>query len=62
MIKSQHSRLFEQLLAVKHTELLTSLAMGLPHDQYLQLAGQVQGLVTALRLSEEADVKLSGEN
>lgn len=61
MIKSQHSRLFEQLLAQKHQELLTNLALGLGHDQYLQLAGQVQGLVIALRLSEEADLQLSGE-
>jgi hypothetical protein len=63
-IKSHHSRLFEQLVAKYRAQLLESLAAGHPPDyaKYRQQVGEIQGLDTALKLSEEADFKLNGED
>lgn len=62
-IKGQHSRLFEEALAKRREDWLLSLANGAPADYetYRQMVGYVQGLDDALKLSQEADFKLSGE-
>ena len=62
-IKSQHSRTFEQLISAHQEALLASLAAGVPNDYaaYRQIVGQLQGVADALRISEEADFKLSGD-
>lgn len=62
-IKSQHSRLFEQLLAERKQQWVNSLMSGTPADYetYRQMVGLLQGLDEALKISEEVDFKLSGE-
>lgn len=62
-IKSQHSRIFEQLTNEQRTLLVDSLVAGTPadHAAYRQIVGRIQGLADALKLSEEADFKLSGD-
>jgi hypothetical protein len=55
--KSHHARLFEQLVAEHRHALLEGLVSNL--DQ--MVVGMIRGLDVALKLSEEADFKLSGE-
>lgn len=57
MIKSQHSRLLEQLMAERRQALLESLVVNLDP----LTVGMIRGLDEAKGLSEEADRKLSGE-
>jgi hypothetical protein len=59
--RSQYGRLFEQFANEHRQKLLEALAQGQPHDQYLILVGQAQGLVLGLQISEEVDFRLSGE-
>ena len=62
-IKSHHSRLFEQLMAEHRLALVDAIVGGLAPDYaaYRQFVGQIQGINDALKISEEADFKLSGE-
>jgi hypothetical protein len=60
-IKSQHSRVFEQLLRDRRQELLEAMAGGLDVNIYWRLVGQVQGIDDAVKYSEEADFKISGD-
>lgn len=62
-IKSQHSRVFEQLLAEHRKSLVESLAAGTPTDyaSYRQIVGRIQGISEALSISEQADFNISGE-
>jgi hypothetical protein len=60
-IKSQHSRLFEHQLAARRQGLLESLAGGLDVNTYWRLVGQIQGLDDAVKISEESDFKISGD-
>lgn len=62
-IKSQHSRVFEKLLAEHRNALLESLAVGTPTDyaNYRQIVGRIQGISDALSFSEQADFNISGE-
>lgn len=59
--KSHHARLFEQLIAEHRQKMVDALLQGLPEWHYREMVGTVRGLDDALRLSEEADFKLSGE-
>lgn len=62
MIKSQHSRVFEQLVAEARVKLIDAMITGGQEDSYLhEIIGAIRGLDDALRLSEEADFKLSGD-
>jgi hypothetical protein len=62
-IKSHHTRVFERLMYEHRSALIDALAGGIPADYpgYRQLVGQVQGINDALRISEEADFSLSGD-
>lgn len=62
-IKSQHSRVFEQLVAEHRGKLIDALVSGSPPDYpaYRQIVGQLQGISDALNLSEESDFKISGD-
>lgn len=62
-IKSQHSRVFEHLIGEYRRWLAESMANGTPVDypSYRELVGQMAGLKDALRISEEADFKISGD-
>lgn len=62
-IKSQHSRIFERLLADHRLALIESLVEGVPpdHAAYRQIVGRIQGISDALKISQEADFNLSGE-
>lgn len=62
-IKSQHSRMFEQLMHVHREKLCDALITGTPEDHlaYRQLVGRLQGLADALKISEEADFNISGD-
>jgi len=62
-IKSQHSRTFEQLAGEHRKALIESLSAGVPEDYpaYRQLVGRIQGIDDALKMSGEADFKLSGD-
>jgi hypothetical protein len=61
-IRSQHTRVFEQLMHAHRETLIAALITGaLDHLAYRQLVGRLQGIADALRISEEADYKLSGE-
>lgn len=60
-IRSQHGRLFQRLVVEQRQALLESLALGHGQEIYMGLVGQVRGLDDALRLSEQADFEISGE-
>lgn len=62
-IRSQHSRVFERLVAEHRLDLIDSLVMGVPpdHAAYRQMVGRIQGITDALELSEQADFELSGD-
>jgi hypothetical protein len=60
-VKSHHARLFEQLVSDRRHEVINALLLGQPETTYRELIGEVRGLEAALRLSEEADFKLSGD-
>jgi len=60
-IRSQHSRVFERLMAEQRQQVLESLAMGHDTSMYMRLVGQVQGIDDALKISERADFEISGE-
>lgn len=59
-IKSQHSRTFERLIEKQRQVLIDSLiASGqLQHDN---IVGRITGLDDALRISEQADYEISGD-
>ena len=57
MIRSAHARVFEQLIRDYRATLLESLVGFLSE----RVAGKIEGLDEALRISEEADRKLNGE-
>ncbi len=62
-IKSHHSRVFERLAAEHRMDLIDALIGGAVVDfpMYRQIVGQLQGLDDALKLSEQADFELSGD-
>lgn len=62
-IKSHHSRTFETLIAAHRQHMVDALVGGNAADfaAYRQIVGQIQGIDAALRISEEADFKLSGD-
>lgn len=62
-IKSQHARVFEQLMHEHRTKLCDAIIGGTPvdHAAYRQLVGQVQGLTDALKISEQADYNINGD-
>ena len=61
MIKSQHSRRLEQLVAEHRLQMVNAMLAGVVEWQYRELVGVVRGLDDAVRLSEQADRELSGE-
>ena len=61
-IKSQHSRVLERLIAAQKQKLVDSILSGnLSHEFYREFVGEIRGLDNALKMSEEADFKLSGD-
>ena len=60
-IKSQHTRIFEKRIAEHRQQILESMALGHANDTYWSLVGQIQGIDDALRISEEADFTISGD-
>jgi hypothetical protein len=61
-IKSQHSRILERLIFDRRQQLIEAVMAGsLPERTYSELIGEARGLDVALRMSEEADFKLSGD-
>ncbi len=63
-VKSPHSRVLDHLIKEYRTTLLESLTVGLVVDYagFRHMLGRIQGLDDALKLSEEADSKLNGDN
>lgn len=61
-ITSNHSRVFEKLIAAHREKVLLALAEGVTRKMYHRLVGQLQGLDDALKLSEEADFTLNGDD
>ena len=63
-IKSPHSRVFIELAFEYRKALEDAVLAGMPGDYaaYRHLVGQLQGINDALRLSESADFKLSGDD
>ena len=59
--KSHHARLFEQLVKEHRTKVVEAILGGVAPDWYRDLVGEIRGLDAALKLSEEADFQLSGE-
>lgn len=60
-IRSQHGRATEELLRQHRQTLLESLVVGHKTKIYWRIVGQVQGIDDALRISDEADFKLNGD-
>lgn len=62
-IKSQHTRVFDQLMHEHREKLIEGLIAGTPEDHlaYRQLVGRLQGLAEALAISEQADFNISGD-
>jgi hypothetical protein len=58
-MKSQHTRLFEQLVAERRQAHVEAMIAG--STDVAGLIGRIRGLDEALKLSEEADFKLSGD-
>ena len=63
-IRGPHSRIFEDLMFRHRQAAIDALVGGIPNDYagYRQMVGIVQGLNDALKISEEADFKLSGDD
>jgi hypothetical protein len=60
VIKSEHSRTFERLVAERRQNIIDALISGGNcSDMFI---GQVRGLDEALKISEQADRLLNGEN
>ena len=62
MTRSAHSRAFEQLAAEHRMAMLEALALGQDTNSYWRLVGVIQGIDDAVKLSKEADTRLSGED
>jgi len=60
-IKSLHSRVFEDKVRDARMQILESLCGGHDEKTYLRLCGQIQGLDLAVKISEDADFYLSGD-
>ena len=60
-IRSNHARVLIQLIEQRKALVVEALLLG-KKKQYHLLVGQIQGLNDALKLSEEADYKLNGED
>ena len=58
MIKSEHARTFERLVLQRRQECIDALINGSLSEQ---LVGHVRGFDEALRISEQADLLLNGE-
>lgn len=63
-IKSQYSMEFDRLMQAHRDMLVEGLLNGSPEDHaaYRQLVGRLQGIGDALKLSEQADYNLSGDD
>jgi hypothetical protein len=59
VIKSEHSRTFERLVAQRRQECIDALIAGNLSEQ---LIGHVRGFDEALKLSEQADRLINGES
>lgn len=60
-IRSQFSRLLLHRLTEQRQELLESLAIGHETNTYWRLVGVIQGLDDAMKMTEEVDYNISGE-
>jgi hypothetical protein len=60
-IRSHHGRMFGQLIADYRQKLVEGIVSGVEKKMYWRLVGEIQGLDAALKLSEQADFKLSGD-
>lgn len=62
-MKSPHSHAFEAMVNAYRERLIESMIQGVPADfpAYRQLVGELAGINEALKMSAEADAKLSGE-
>lgn len=62
-IRSLHSKIFERLIAEHRLMLIEGLIAGTPddHPAYRQIVGRLQGITDALKISEQADYELSGD-
>jgi hypothetical protein len=61
MATSAHARVLEGLIDKLVVEVMEAMSMGnMDYPQYRQTVGVIQGLRDARRLSQEADLKLSG--
>jgi hypothetical protein len=58
--KSAHSRLLEQLIRERRTVLMESMVT-VPDGHLADIAATIRGLDEAIKISEEADRKVSGE-
>jgi hypothetical protein len=61
-IESRHAIVLKQKIAEHRQTLLEALGNGAAADYgaYKQLAGQIQGLADALKLSDDADYEING--
>lgn len=61
-IRSHHSRVLHELIMEYRKALEDAVLAGVPGDYaaYRAMVGQLQGVNDALRLSEQADFKISG--
>lgn len=61
-IRSVHGRMFGQLVTEHRRKLAEGIVSGIADEKtYWSLVGEIRGLDAALKLSEEADFKLSGD-
>jgi hypothetical protein len=61
-IRSNHSRVFEEMLAAHRQTIFEALAAGAPADypMYRQMVGRLEGLSDALEISKAAESKING--
>ena len=63
MIRSLHARMLHDLLLERRQKIIEAIISGnADYAGYRQLVGEVQGIDDALKLSEDADVSISGGN
>ncbi len=60
-VKSQHSRVFAELMAVHRQQLVDALIAGTIAYSPQEIIAKIRGFDEASDLSEEADRKLSGD-
>jgi hypothetical protein len=61
VIRSHHARVFHELMIEHRKQMVDAIINGgIDYPMYRQIVGSIQGIDDALRISEQADINISG--